>query len=114
LARTLRLIENTEGSLAAYRKAMALSPGDSEIIFGYAVALAYKGDLEGAVNAYREAIRLDPDYVDAYFNLGLTLEIIGDTTGAIRAYEQGLRVMPDEEEMTRHLARLRGWQSARP
>jgi uncharacterized Ntn-hydrolase superfamily protein len=55
-----------EGGLAAYKKAVELVPGNPEVPFSYAVALAEQGRVDEARPIFEQAVRADPNYVELY------------------------------------------------
>ncbi|MDE2970742.1 MAG: tetratricopeptide repeat protein, partial [Acidobacteriota bacterium] len=58
-ARTLAAAGRFDGAVAAQREAIAIVPGEDQLIYGLARLHARAGDAEGAVAALEQAIRID-------------------------------------------------------
>ncbi len=64
LARSYAVLNRTEDAVAAYRRALALAPADSQLLTDYAdtLATANGGDLNGApLQSIQAALAIDPD-----------------------------------------------------
>jgi tetratricopeptide (TPR) repeat protein len=88
-------------AIAAYKKALRLSPKDPLVSNRLGLALARKadllmgkGDLDGAIAANREALRFNPKDAETHTALGIALQGKGDLDGAIAAYQEALRIDP--------------------
>jgi tetratricopeptide (TPR) repeat protein len=92
-AALLRLGE-TDGAVAACRKAVLLDPTLVRPQCGLGSALRAKGDHHGAVSAFRLAIRLDPEYATAHHLLGSILHAGHDLDGAIDHFREAVRLDP--------------------
>jgi tetratricopeptide (TPR) repeat protein len=99
-----------DDAIAAYKKAIRLSPKDP--LFSNRLALALtrkghllrdKGDRDGAIAAYKHALRFNPKDADTHIILGVTLEDKGDLDGAIAAYQEALRIDPRDRNARANL-----------
>jgi thiol-disulfide isomerase/thioredoxin len=63
--------EQWPDALAAYRRGLAVSPNDVDLLNGYASALHTTGDDAAAADAYATAAHADPS-VDAFVSLGVS------------------------------------------
>lgn len=73
---------------AAYREALAATPGYAAALNGLGSVLFKQGKKEEALTQFRAAIQADPDFKLGYFNLGYAARKMGDFAGAARAYER--------------------------
>ena len=77
----LALVEQNAGrpvpALAAFRRALALAPGDPQINNNFANLLDAQGDLEQAATYYSYALAADPLFADARLNRATTLHKLG-------------------------------------
>jgi predicted O-linked N-acetylglucosamine transferase (SPINDLY family) len=87
-----------EPALKFAERALALSPGSSELHF-------HRGELhcagrqhERALESYRAAIALRPEYVAAINNLGDTLLVLGRAQEALAQFERVLGLSPSHVE----------------
>jgi tetratricopeptide (TPR) repeat protein len=83
-----------EGSLTAWRKALALDPGDARANNGMGSALYASGDTAASITYYRKAIQINPKFFEAYFNLGLSEMRDGNLDAAIDAWSNVVRMRP--------------------
>jgi tetratricopeptide (TPR) repeat protein len=63
------LAGRNEDAIAAYQKALEISPGHPGALSGLGNMLKTEGQFDGAVAAYRECIRNNPDFGEAYWSL---------------------------------------------
>jgi tetratricopeptide (TPR) repeat protein len=71
----LRAAGSLEGALAAYRRAVSLTPDAGNAHYNLGIALRQSGDLRGAALAFRAAARLDASDLDAVQNVVETLAL---------------------------------------
>jgi predicted TPR repeat methyltransferase len=71
--------------------------------YGFAMALAERGDQEGAADLLAQAIEIAPHFASAWFALGQLREALGDRDGARAAFAHAQAADPDD----RHGAGLR-------
>jgi tetratricopeptide (TPR) repeat protein len=84
---------------AAYEQALALKPGDPNVITDLGIALRGLADYEGAVARFREAAKADPKHPQSRFNLGLVLlHDLNRPADAIVAWQDYLTVAPKEDQ----------------
>ncbi|MDO8805052.1 MAG: tetratricopeptide repeat protein, partial [Elusimicrobiota bacterium] len=84
-----------DGEIAAYRKALELSPDSSEAHGSLGAALDKKGGREEALAHYNTALKLDPDNAKAHTNLGAVMGSLGNLDAALAHYNAALRLNPD-------------------
>jgi len=68
-----RWLNDNDGAIDAYRKAVELAPKDAELRFNLGEALHKRGKLDPAIASYREALNLNPELAAAQVNLGKAL-----------------------------------------
>jgi len=78
-----------------YRRAVAMAPAHSGLLFNLGAVREAGGDAAGAAAAYLRAIRCAPDNASAWFNLGNARRALGDHDGSITAYARALAAKPD-------------------
>lgn len=83
-------------SLAAYEKALELSPGDPEILHAMGQTHSRAGAFPLAVETIRQSLAADDQQPLAWVNLGIALTGDGDAAGARQAYERALALNPHE------------------
>lgn len=81
---------DSDGARAAYRQAVALSPGHVGARVNLGRLLHGEGDLVAAAAEYRAALESDPHHAIAAFNLGTVLEAAGLFDEAVAAYRLAL------------------------
>jgi tetratricopeptide (TPR) repeat protein len=81
-------------AVVAYRKALAVLPGEGALLQTLGLALAAGGTVGEAVASYQAALRADPWQPMAAMNLGVALEQQGDVAGAAAAYTQASALDP--------------------
>jgi TolB-like protein/Flp pilus assembly protein TadD len=79
-----------------YGRALALEPGNPQILADYGVFAVCMGHTEAGLDALRRARALDPLNVDAYIQLGLGLILARRQDEALRALASGRAIAPDE------------------
>ena len=96
-----------DDALAAYRKALEVTPDDPRMLFQLAGAERSARDLDSAIRHYRESLALDPAQPLALVNLALARSARGDTLGAIAELERAIRLAPHEPLAHYNLGNLR-------
>lgn len=82
------------GAMAAYHRALSISPKYTSAHLNLGAALYGKGDLNEAIASYRKALEFDSRYVEAYSNLCAALYKKGDRRGAMAACRRALEIDP--------------------
>ncbi len=67
-----------EGAILAYRRAIEISPDNSEAYNNLGASLHAQGDLGKSVQAYNQAITTNPQFAEGHKNLGMLLLQKGD------------------------------------
>jgi tetratricopeptide (TPR) repeat protein len=88
---------------AEYRSALELHPGDPDLLFGLANALARAGQPGEAVDRYEEGLRIRPDDASAHYDLGTLLARGGRLSLGIAHLQEAVRLRPDMTEARRNL-----------
>jgi predicted TPR repeat methyltransferase len=64
--------------------------------YGFAMALAARGDPQGAADLLAQAVELAPQFASAWFALGELREALGDRPGACAAFGRAQAADPDD------------------
>lgn len=91
-------------AMAAYRRALKLSPEAVDIHINLGRLCAETGDLEAAGRCFRAALALDPTDATAVYNLGVIAQDSGDDSEAIDLYSRALALDPSLAEAHYNLA----------
>lgn len=94
-------------ALAAYKRALEISPANGEIILFEGMALFESGDRPGAEARFRRALALSPDDPDRLANLGTLLAETSREVEAEQLFLQALAVAPRHPLASRNLDVLR-------
>lgn len=95
-----------EEALAAYGKALALSPESAEALHGRGLALLELMRNEEAIASFRDALKLDPSIAQAHYKLGVALSEQGRRQEAADAYGSALALNPHYAEAHNNLGVL--------
>jgi tetratricopeptide (TPR) repeat protein len=94
---------------AALAKALALAPGQPDVLRLYGLLLARVGNLPAALANFEAAIRAAPDDAIGYWQYAQVLEQSGNVADALRLREQAVQRLPDSPmawaDLGEHLAR---------
>jgi tetratricopeptide (TPR) repeat protein len=96
-ARLRRRLQDREGAIADYTKALKLSP-TAEIYLARSLVWLSLDQPKGAIADSREAIALNPNLAGAHRLLGKALGLLGDGVSAIAAYKQAARCYLAEKD----------------
>jgi cytochrome c-type biogenesis protein CcmH/NrfG len=89
-------------AIRAYEKALALKPGDPDVLTDQGIMYRRAGQPEKAVDRFRQAHRAEPNHFQSLYNLGVVLlHDLNDVAGAILAWEEYLRVIPQGPQADR-------------
>ncbi|MCY1015271.1 tetratricopeptide repeat protein [Pyxidicoccus sp. MSG2] len=83
---------------AAYREALAATPGYAAALNGLGSVLFRKGQVADAIARFREATQADPGLKMAFFNLGYAARKAGDAATAAQAYERYTQLEPNDAD----------------
>lgn len=82
-------------AIAAYEKALALEPGNAEVLTDLGIMYRRAGDPHEAVRRFDQAIGANPKLENPRFNKGIVLlNDLNDRAGAIKAWEDLLAINP--------------------
>ncbi|AEI66055.1 tetratricopeptide repeat protein [Corallococcus macrosporus] len=87
-----------DDAAAAYREALAETPGYPSALNGLGSVLFRKGQVQASLTHFREAARADPDFKMAWFNLGYAARKAGDAATAAQAYERYTQLEPGDPD----------------
>lgn len=94
---------------AALANALALAPGQPDVLRLYGLLLARLGNLPAAVANFEAALRAAPDDAMGYWQYAQVCEDAGDVAAALRLREQASQRLPDSplawSDLGEHLAR---------
>ena len=102
----LRRAPETAGrrAVAYFRDAVALDPGDSDLLFNLGFAYWLDRDLPNAIQSLREAVRRRPADDAAHYVLGVALQMSGNAGEGARERELARRLSSEYAE----------WESGQP
>jgi cytochrome c-type biogenesis protein CcmH/NrfG len=82
-------------SIAAYEKALALKPGNPNVLTDLGVMYRRNGQSDEAVFRFKEAMKADATHLQSRMNLGIVyLYDFNDTFNARAVFEDALRISP--------------------
>ncbi|MCP3060718.1 tetratricopeptide repeat protein [Myxococcus sp. K38C18041901] len=87
-----------EVAAAAYREALAATPGYAPALNGLGSVAFRQGKLKDAIARFVEATQADPLHKMAYFNLGYAARKAGDAATAARAYGRYVELEPEDAD----------------
>ncbi|WIG96289.1 tetratricopeptide repeat protein [Myxococcus sp. SDU36] len=87
-----------DDAAAAYREALADTPGYPSALNGLGSVLFRKGQVREALTHFRDATQADPGFKMAWFNLGYAARKTGDAATAARAYERYTELEPGDAD----------------
>jgi tetratricopeptide (TPR) repeat protein len=93
-----------------YQQALAITPGEEDLHYNLAIALAKLGKTEEAKTQYAEALEIYPEYSDAHNNLGNLLMNENKLDEAIEHFREATRVMPENASFHNNLGTAFGRQ----
>src|SRR5262249_50635567 len=91
------------GANREYERALALAPGNAEILAAYGVFAVQVGRTETGLTAMRRALQLDPLSNNAHDWLGRSLIIARQYREAITVLSDSLKLFPNDGFMTGRL-----------
>ena len=86
-------------AIAAYRKALELSPNEPTMHYELALALRYKGDTRQAVEEFESALRLKPSWAEAHYGLGATGYELRNLPAALKEFSERCNWTPQMPEL---------------
>ena len=100
LARTT--LEAGLPSVDAYARALALSPGNRELLLGLAAALTAERRTDEAITGLERAVSMLPQWVEAHAQLSKLRWMQGERQGFARSFDQALAKVPGSLELRRN------------
>lgn len=100
LARTM--LEAGLPSVEAYAGALALSPGNRELLLGLAAALTAERRTDEAITGLDRAVSMLPQWVEAHAQLSKLRWMQGEREGFARSFDQALAKVPGSLELRRN------------
>jgi tetratricopeptide (TPR) repeat protein len=87
------------GAEGAMRRALALAPGNAQVLLWAGVLARDQGRLEEAIGLYRQALEQDPLSATAYNHLGVVLHGADRLAEAVEAYRKALELAPQRSAL---------------
>jgi len=106
LGRTLTKVKDYTGSIAAYEKALALSPGNTSYISSIAYSYLYLENWDKAEEYYTKLVEKDSLSYEGNVHLGFIYQKRNDPDRAIISYEKALAAQPNDATTIGTLATL--------
>ncbi len=91
---------------AAYRAALAISPGHAAVTLNLGVIAAAQGKPDAAIVCFDDVLAREPGYVLAHYNRAAALEALGRTHDAIKGYSRVCTLEPGHYDAHRVLGFL--------
>jgi hypothetical protein len=91
---------------AAYRAALAMSPGHPAVLHNLGVAAAERGRHQAAHEYFDRAIAAEPQYASAHYNRAAALEALGRSREAIEGFSRACAIEPGHYDAHRALGFL--------
>jgi tetratricopeptide (TPR) repeat protein len=89
LGMTQDALENFDGAIASYEKALSFNSKDKHLIYNnLGVSYGKKKLPVKAIAAFQQSVALSPSYVAALFNLGMAHYLNGDKESALKQFEK--------------------------
>ena len=86
-----------------FAQALAIEPGDEDLHYNLAIALAKLGRTEEAKKEYTAALEIFPEYAEAHNNLGNQLMNENKLDEAIEHFREAIKVRPDDASFHNNL-----------
>lgn len=97
---------DSEGAVAAFRKALSYKPDWAEANNFLGVALDQQGRSSAAIDCFKRALEYLPGYAAAYCNMGTALNNRGMVSAAMDAYQTAIQIAPDLAEAHNNLGNI--------
>jgi tetratricopeptide (TPR) repeat protein len=94
-----------------YQKALAVKPGDPNVMTDMSIAQFYSGDSALALTTAEGVAKANPAFAPVQFNLGVFYTFDNQTAKAIAAYEAYLRIAPTGDLVTEANTRIASLKS---
>lgn len=94
-------------AVAAYLRALNLSPTNAVVHGNLACVYYEQGLVDLAIDTYRRAIELQPNFPDAFCNLANALKEKGQVNEAEECYNTALRLCPTHADSLNNLANIK-------
>jgi Flp pilus assembly protein TadD len=91
---------------AAYRDALAISPGHPVATHNLGVVTAAQGDHPSAIGHFDRAIAVEPRYASAHYNRAIALAALGQARQAIESFSRACAIEPEHYDAHRALGFL--------
>jgi predicted O-linked N-acetylglucosamine transferase (SPINDLY family) len=89
---------------AAYRRVLALDPGNAQALHMLGALANQVGQHAAAVELISQSVRIEPTSADAHSNLGVGYQSLGQLQEAIGCYQRALALRPDHVDALNNLA----------
>jgi tetratricopeptide (TPR) repeat protein len=107
LGRIEKALGQTTAAIAAYRKSLALEPGQADVNSDISAALIDVGECTEALKFAENAVNLSPEFSAGSFNQGLALVGLGEFDKAVSCFEKAVQLDAGFLDAWFQLAQLR-------
>lgn len=90
-------MQNYEEAIEAFRRALAIKPGEPSALTNLGIAELRSGDVDAAKQALEKAVAADDESHLSHYFLGLALQQEGDLDGAMRQARRSIELKSDYE-----------------
>lgn len=106
-ALALQTLQDLDGAVAGYKKALALDPDNPDIYNNMGNALAAQGKPEDARSIFLRLLALQPSHAIGHNNLGAVLRDMGRLDEAEASFRKAIAIQPDLTSALTNLANMR-------
>ena len=93
-------LENYQGALTDYDKAIQLNPDYANAYLGRGTAKRNLGDYQGAIVDYNKAIEPNSNYDTAYYNRGIAYQRLNERQRALADFREAARFYQQQGNTT--------------
>ena len=94
------------GADASYKRALALEPGNADVVSHSGILARFLGRLDEATALARRAIQIEPLSPGHYYDAGLTFYYAGRNAEAMSAFRRVLELLPEREIVHCYLGQI--------
>ena len=92
-------LHQAQNAVDAYAKALALVPGNPDVLTDQGVMYRQLGSFDKAVADFKQAGKLNPRHLQSFFNLGIVYsQDLKDNDAAAKAWSKVIEIAPDSPQ----------------